>query len=683
MKFSNTINTIIIANLAISNSFGESPTQQPEMLPETVIDAHDQDLVDSIEMLEERVENIPGGASLQNVNDIWLGRVVKPAEVFRYTPGVYANNGGTATDGRIAIRGSGATRRYGARGITLTLDGIPANVVDGSFYTRAYDPLATQYLNVYRGANGMPYGGLAPGGVIDFIQKNGINSAGGELLLEYGSFDTARAHLSYGEQIGNWDYFASYSYGRSNGYRANQNWQQSHLNANLGYLWSDDAQTRFYLHASDSNAQLASGLTEGDAQLDPIQSYNSEHENRDLNTFRIAQKTSWIAGDTQWQLGAYYQNLDFDHLTKRQPHNLIDYNTQEVGLSLSAEGSYQLAKIDNSWRLNSQLNYGKIDNDGSRAVYGGGPPRSEKQSLKDTVSNFQLYGENRAHLAEKWKLITGLGWQYGRRERKIKADNVYSRASEFDESYSDFTPRLGMIYQANEYAQVFTNLSQSYEIPPLSEAEDALEAAITRSFEIGSRWQSEITQAEIVYYYSLVDDDFVEYQNAQGSYTPENVDSKKQGLEASLTTNLSQLMNQQGGAQLLFDQLYLWNDFTFADGELDGKQLPGIPEHVITTRVRLQSADGKWQSAIGMQYIPQGLYVYNDNSRQSSGYAIFDLSAEYQLNENLSIYGGVDNLFDKNYVSSVTINPYGDSSDPAAYHPGDGRSVYLGMKMNW
>ncbi len=113
---------------------------------------------DSVEAAEERVKSLAGGASIITP-DLWTGRTRQPEEIFRFDPGVNVRSRGLASDSRLSIRGSGIQRRFGDRGVSLLLDGIRANDADGSFYFRAIDPLSINHVEVYRGANGLAYGG--------------------------------------------------------------------------------------------------------------------------------------------------------------------------------------------------------------------------------------------------------------------------------------------------------------------------------------------------------------------------------------------------------------------------------------------------------------------------------------------------------------------------------------------
>ncbi len=84
-------------------------------------------------------------------------------------------------------------------------------------------------------------------------------------------------------------------------------------------------------------------------------------------------------------------------------------------------------------------------------------------------------------------------------------------------------------------------------------------------------------------------------------------------------------------------------------------------------------------TSVSVDWLPSGLYADNLNTIETDGYAIVDLDLEYQLNPKVSLYGGVSNLFDESFVSTVTVNPTSDSF----INPGDGRAAYFGVKVKW
>ena len=678
------------ASLSAQAAIGANPPlSEPEELPSITVHGTPALLpFDTVEQAESTVAGVAGGASLLNLETDYIGRVNTTADIFKFDPGVYAQAGSVVQDSRLSVRGSGATRRYGNRGLSLLIDGIPANSIDGSFYTRAYNPLNTKYVQVFRGGNGLAHGGAQIGGVINFVQKTGLSNPDGEAQFEYGSFETSRNFVGYGLQNGASDAYVSASWNQSDGYRSHQSSREFNTTANYGYRWSESAYTRAYLLYSDSDADLASGLSLYDATHNPKDSHSDGAEDRDLSTFRVAQKTAIELDQTQVEWFTYYQILDLDHLTRSQrPANLIDYDTAEYGIGARTTSDFQVGMFEQQIRTSLLYNWGDNDIGGYRSVYGFGRPRSLKNDYTDSANTFQVYLENESYLTESLSLIYGIGWQHAERERHIHGGQQNDRGStisNYDQSYDGYTPRMAVLYALPNGWTLFANYDQSFEPPSFGESSGDLDAQIARTYEIGTRVVQPRFSGELSYYHSKIKDDFIDADTTgNGSFNAENYDTERQGVETAWTLILWPATSERSRFEAYIDVSYQYSHFTFDGGEYDNNQLPGIGEHLYSTRLRIEAPDQRWRTSISLERMASGLEVNNANTLQStSPFTLINIAGDYKITPKLTLYGGVDNLFDERYVNTVTINPFNNNTSKA-YSPGNGISAYIGMRMQF
>jgi iron complex outermembrane receptor protein len=668
--------------LATVSSISAEPAKI-ESLEESSVVGDQSDHISSINNALELRETIAGGSSVVDVRQL-AGQVIRPEELFQLDPGVYARSTGTANDSRLSIRGSGIQRRYGSRGITLLVDGMPANDSDGSYYFRIFDPQSISYMETLRGGNGMRYGSSQLGGAIQIHQKNGISDPGTQLKLEYSSFETYRVHIESGGSQGEWDWYAGYSYADSDGYRDHQNWASHHFTANLGYHWNDENVTRFYTLFSDSDALLSGGITPEEFKDDPTQASPGQHEDtdRDLSTFRLGQVTRWKTASGSWKFYTNYQTLDFDHLTgfgNYAYNNLVDYDTDTFQIGLSGSHEYSFAGLDHTLYTDFSADYGKNEVGGFSGFVT--PFTSAGINDRDDISrNVKLYVENDTLIKEKHHFIAGLGYIWADRKREIGANDTNSTA--FEHSTDGVIGKLGYLYELSDSSQIFTNLSRSFEAVPFSEVGSITDAdpQIALTYEAGTRYKMDKFEAEFTAYLSKVSDEFVYEETAanSGVFNLTNQDTTHMGIEAALHTNLNDLFDLSTGIDYDLSLSYQFNDFTFDSGTAEGKQIPVISKHVITSQLRVSGE--KWKTALTVDWLPDGLYADNLNTLKTSGYALTDLSFEYQLTNALTFNAGVNNLFDKQYASSVTVNPDAGSG---YISPGDGRSIYTGFTYTW
>lgn len=642
---------------------------------------------DSEAAAEARVASVPGGASVVTPDD-WTGRTIAPEEIFQFDPGVFARSRGVGNDTRISVRGSGLQRQFGDRGLTLLLDGIPANDADGSFYFRAIDPLSISHIETYRGANGLAYGGGQLGGAINIVQKNGLTDPGTFLQLEGGEFETYRGHLSHAGSNDRWDWFLGYSYAESDGYRERSGWENNHITANLGYHWSDTSLTRFYFLFNDSNAELTGSLNFDQFRDDPRQAgaNRTDEADRDLTTLRLGQRTEWETQNGQWSFYTNYQYINFDHLINEglfRFNRLVDYNSDHVQVGIRGEENYELFGLESTVRFDTRYEYG----DQKEGGFGGFVVPGRPASLIDRnniATNFQFYLENDLTFADKHHFILGGGFVSNRREVDIGSGDT---TEELEGTLTDdgVTYRIGYLYEQSDEVQFFANFSQSFEGSPFSEVGssldprfDTLDPQIARTFEIGTRFENSWVSGELTLYRSMVDDTFVHLElpgNIPGTI---NLDTRQQGVEAGLSVNISGLLGSTGGPSLFFDQSYQYHDFEIDEGNNKGNFLPGIPEHVYSGRLRLEDANQAWKVSLAAEWL-DGFEVNNENTIDTDGFVNWRLYGEIRLREGATLYGGVDNLFDEDFVNSVAVNPSSDEF----INPSTGRSIYAGLKFQF
>src|SRR5690606_32604187 len=154
--------------------------------------------VATIEEVRESLRYAPGGVAVIDAEDYRRGRATTLKDALDYAPGVFVQPRFGSEESRLSIRGSGIQRTFHGRGLKLMQDGVPLNLADGGFDFQAVEPLATQYVEVYRGGNALSYGATTLGGAIDFISHTGRSAPAFLARVEGGSFDSLRGQVSGG-----------------------------------------------------------------------------------------------------------------------------------------------------------------------------------------------------------------------------------------------------------------------------------------------------------------------------------------------------------------------------------------------------------------------------------------------------------------------------------------------------
>lgn len=641
----------------------------------------------NVQAAEEALAAIPGGTDVVPATEFLDTRAVTVKDMLDFTPGVFAQSR-TAEESRLSIRGSGLSRTFHLRGISLLQDGIPVNNADGAADFQDIDPLAFSHVEVYKGSNGLRYGAASLGGAVNFVTPTGYDTEE-KLRLEYGSFETRRVGVSSGKVIGDSDYFASLSNLQSDGFRAQSETDNSRFSGNVGHRINDNLETRVYLQLGQINQELSGGITKAQLNTDPKQANPANAGNsyqRDFQVMRLANKTTWKQGDREINGGAYVKYKDLYHPI----FQLVDQVSKEVGVFADTTKDGMLGGRANSYTLGGRISVGNTDAD--RFLHTNGVQGAIQASAMEKARNLELYGENRWDATAAVTLIGGAQVIHAIRDY---SDKMGTRSGEKD--YTGISPKIGALWQANPAIQVFGNVSRGYEPPTFSELTGMvpgivglmdIDAQKSTTVEIGSRghWRSMRWDASV--YRSWLKDELMNYAIGMGgaSVTVNADDTVHQGLELGAEFDLwRRLFTQadEGDDVLSWRTAYSYNDFRFdGDATYGDNDIPGAPDHYIRSELRYAHPTG-WFIAPQLEWVPNGYAIDMANTYYSDGYATYGLNAGYKINARLSLYVDARNLTDEKYAATTGVVPNASGTDQPQFYPGDGRAVYAGIRANW
>ena len=177
-------------------------------------------------------------------------------------------------------------------------------------------------------------------------------------------------------------------------------------------------------------------------------------------------------------------------------------------------------------------------------------------------------------------------------------------------------------------------------------------------------------------YYSWIDNELLSLRDVTGSSLGAiNADKTTHfGIEFGLTAQVTDAL----GARLA----YTYQDFRFVDDPLRGNnRLAGAPRHIVGALVSYDVTEA-WSVEGALRWNPEKTPVDNMNTLYADPYAVVDLRTQYRLNNSVSLFGEITNVFDEKYASSTLIVDQA-RPDQAAFLPGDGRGFFAGMKARF
>ncbi|HWK33551.1 MAG TPA: TonB-dependent receptor [Hyphomicrobium sp.] len=368
-------------------------------------------------------------------------------------------------------------------------------------------------------------------------------------------------------------------------------------------------------------------------------------------------------------------------------HGEVSYNTQ------SQLGVFGPKFVVNGLRWGAPLNNPARWTEGAPVILDGEDffPRDV-----DTRSDYVgLYFTNTTVLSQGLALTLGGRWNYAHLDLKLNSEPAPGGDGDFEDkmtgshTYTRFNPTVGLTYQLARGLTAFGGYSEANRAPTAAElscadpeapcliesllvADPPLEQVVSKTFELGLRgtmvsWgRDEALSWSVSGFHTRNEDDIISINAEQfGRGYFDNVgETKRVGVEAAIQYQTKWLYAYAGYSyvQATFEESLeisapdnpLHEDCSGGEGECvfvsPGNRMPGIPEHRLKAGFNYYITP-KW--AFGVDMIAASNQVFfgdegNDNKRLP-GFAKFNLHTSYNVNDNVQIYGLVDNVFDTRY----------------------------------
>ena len=632
-----------------------------------------------VEAAATRVQQSPGGVDVVAAREFENRLAVSLRDALAFSPGVYTQPR-FGQEVRISIRGSGLSRGYHMRGLTLLQDGVPINAADDNGDFQELDPQIFQHLEVYRGANALRLGGSTLGGAINAVTPTGRSAPGVELRVDGGSFDTLRGKAAYGHADARGDVYLAVSADRSDSDRAHGDRKALRFNGNVGLMLGDGVETRFYASVQTIRQHLAGALSQADALANPGKGNFTGNQARDIDSIRLQNRTTIDLADGRLAFGLFYSAKALSHPI----YQLIDQRSEDRGVFASLDLKGDLAAMPIELTLGSQARFGRTV--ARQFVNLNGSSGALTAHALQKAQTINSHVEARiAPVAHLWLIAGGL---YSHGERQIA--NRLTAARSGDAGFDSFAPKLGLLYQPADSLQFYANYSRSVEMPGFGELSQApagdapgftavgLQKAWTA--EIGMRGRAGIAAWDVSLYRANIRGEMLQYSVVAGIIPAAtfNADrTRHQGVEAGLDLALTPWASLR--------QVYQYSDFRFRDDAQYGdNRLPVVPRHVY--RAELTLGTDRLSLSPAVEWLPQGAWVDYANSKRVGGYALLNLNAQAALRNGFTLFLDARNLTARRAIGDISAVVDYAALAPggrAIFYPVERRAVYAGVRVRF
>ncbi|MBD8908166.1 TonB-dependent receptor family protein [Methylorubrum zatmanii] len=616
-------------------------------------------------------------------------------DVLKDVPGVFVQER-YGQEMRLSVRGSGIARGFHVRGIELLQDGIPLNLADGSGDFYQIDPLSLRSVEVYKGGNALTFGATTLGGAVNFVTPTAYTAFAPNILrIDGGSFNTIREHFQFSRIAGPADFLISGTLTNSDGYRDHETQRTRNFNANLGYRLAPGVETRFFVGFYDTDQKLPGTLSLFDALNNPRianPTAISGNQSRKVTTERIANRTSF-------ELDVGRLDIDSWAIHKNLYHpifQVIDQDGWTYGISPHWAGSFDIAGYRNDLILGLRAFAGV--NQALQFANVSGLRGAQTLNALQSASNYEAYAENRFWFLPDVALMTGAKLFSSNRTYSNKGGLPASPTARFGNvTYDGINPKLGLLWQPLPDIQVFGDITRSRDVPDFSDLAQTnmlgttfvpLEAQRAWTYEAGTRGRIDRLAWDVTLYRAEIRDALINFTINPGLNIPAATfnapRTRHQGVEAAVTLDLAQDLTGLGD-RLSLTQIWTHNDFRFVGDPVFGNnRIAGVPVDVLRTVLGYAHPSG-FTLAPSVDWVPEGAFADHANTLKAPGYALFNVQASLDFANGVSLFVDARNLTDARYISDIAVvtNAATVPGGPLAFYPGNGRSVFGGVRASF
>ena len=640
---------------------------------------------------QEELSRMPGAVNIvpaESYEDIYAHNF---EDVMDFTPGVYARKRFGA-EVRLSVRGSGLSRSFHMRGLEILQDGVPYNLADGAADFQEIDPLIAQHIEVYKGGNGLRFGSATLGGAINFVTPTAHTAQAENLVrIEGGSYGTARVHSQTARVYGNTDIFAAMTGNYVEGFRQQEQEQSFRFSGNIGHRFNERAETRFYVISNTVDQELPGTLTLAQAENNPEMANPGNvalDQQRNVRSIRVANKTALDLGDgAVLEFGGYAGYKRLYHPIFR----VLDYRGPLAGLFTRYRSEGTLGGHRNVFTMGGDFSWSEVD--AKQYTNVSGSRGALAASGTQTATNLKLYAENQFYVLEDVALVGGLQGIMSYR----KFENDITPAQNDSEDFNSVSPKAGILWDFMPNAQLYGNVTRSYEPPTFSELVQAtvfqfvpLDPQRAVTVEVGTRGTLDTVAWDVAIYHARVKGELINFTVSPSipASTFNADETIHQGIEAALTLDigaygLDEVLPE--GSRLLLEQAYMYSDFSFDGDPVYGdNKLAGMPPHVYVAALRYKSPAPNglgWDIAPKVEWVPDGGYADYANNLEAPGYATLGLEGGVDIAEGIRLFVDARNLTDENYISTYSNITDATVAATNVFYPGEGRSVFAGLKF--
>lgn len=656
----------------------------------------------------EPLQKVPYAVGVVDRTEIQRGQqTVGLDEALNNLPGVVvANRYNFSLDQRISIRGAGSRSNFGVRGLKILLDGVPQTLPDGQSQLTNVDFANIDRAEVLRGASSSLYGN-ASGGVVALSSEPAAAGPFGQRIRVQGGTGKRDRDDFYKWQSWtsgrsrNLSGTLSVSQFKTDGFRQHSAAEFRQLNAAVDYAVTGSTLATLRLSLADNpRGQNPGALTLAEYLANPDSAAANNIRrgaDKDAQQQQLALRVRHFdTGGNEYEATVFGLLRDLANPLAAPPPTGITPTTgtyvaidRAVG-GVRASAHRRLGSAE-APRLTAGVDLQRMRDDRENFVSNAGQPTTTViLDQREQVTEFGPFAQVQWSPSERWLVSGGARFDWVRfdLDDRFTADGDDSDAR----TMSAVSGNLGVSLSVGDQFVPYINVATAFETPTTTELVNQPDGSggfnpdlgpqRAVSYEIGARGQPvPRVSYSVALFLSRVSDAIVQGPEVGGRAFFRNAGkTHNDGAEVGLSVSPAAAVTLRGSYTYA---RYRFTDYQLADGTvLDGNRLPGIPEHF-------------WRFGLRTS-LPAELYLDADHTISSSvvaddantiyvgawGAGLTNLRLGWNGRASqleIAPFLGVNNLWDRRYVGSVTLNGVGGR----VFEPAPRRVVYLGTEIGY
>jgi Fe(3+) dicitrate transport protein len=628
--------------------------------------------IDIVEQRGGSISKIPGTIDVLTKKELEILQPLSLQDALKTVPGVFirGGEGGNGAIPNIGLRGLNPNR---SQKVLLLEDGAPIQpslfIANQSYYSPPVERMSG--IEVLKGASGLKYGPSNIGGVINYLTKT--PQEGFKVTGKIGNYGyriaeiEAGASSDSGKAIGGFNVITNESDGfQNNGFKMVDILLKAGAELStdqwLGFKYShyeNNINSSYVGLSADQYANTFSG------NLAPNDCFIPKRDAVDINH-------AWqISKDTKISTLLYWSNLERNYW--RQPNKKTTTErtfTQCNGVSICLNGNnreFEMLGLDT--RLATQFQTFGIQNEAEFGVRLHTESQSNQRVVSKTGSqsgdtslheenkanSIALYAQNRFSITDNFAVIPGIRIESYKQTRK----NVLTTTSGSTKN-TEAVPQIGATWQLVPEAQLYASVYKGFAPAQLAAAIDTngvdqqLDPERSTNIEMGIRGKNGPFTFDSAIFSMNFSNQIVNQAASAGIGKANSGQSLHQGGELALGYLIGSGWSFNANATYIPVAKFVG---TNSLGQ-DGKRIPYSPK--LTSNLGINFQKGGFNTLVSMYYVSSQFADAANTVEQNKlatlgelpAFNTFNWSANYAINKMTKVFGVVNNIFNKRYITS-------------------------------